>query len=150
MTSVLLLTGLVAMGKGAVAVAPAGTRTWTSVGTTAVLLLDKLTSVSPSGAGPSSVTIAIVLLPPVTGLGLNVRALGLRGTPVPDIVIVGTIETVLRVPLAKMCVIVIVRVADCDPSVVGWKWKMSVRASRNVMVMLGVLATGLLKTPGPV
>src|SRR5947209_19743871 len=77
MTLVMLPTGIVATAKLGEAVVPAGTGTGLGGGTTAGLLLVKVTSAPPAGAGPSSVTTPIVTLPPFTGLGLNVSSFGL-------------------------------------------------------------------------
>src|SRR5437899_9146547 len=77
MTLVMLPTGIVATAKLGEVVVPAGTVTGLGAGTTAVLLLVKVTSAPPAGAGPSSLTTPIVTLPPFTGLGLNESSFGL-------------------------------------------------------------------------
>src|SRR5947209_2234280 len=97
-----MLTGLVAMGKGAEVVWPAGTRTWPGGETVDDWRLVKVTSAPPEGAGPSSLTTAIVMLPPVTGLGLNVRLIGLGRIPVPVNTIVGTFVTWLTAPVERL------------------------------------------------
>ena len=51
-------------------VAPAGTVTLAGT-VAAVLSLDSVTCAPPAGAGPSSVTVPVELLPPVTVVGLS-------------------------------------------------------------------------------
>src|SRR5437870_4764272 len=70
--------GLVVAVKLAV-VWPAGTVTFAGQVHTAVLLQLSVTSDPPFGAGELIVTVPIVLLPPTTGLGLNVRLVGCGG-----------------------------------------------------------------------
>ena len=60
-------TVLVVIVNGAL-VAPAGTVTLPGT-VAAELLLDSVTCAPPAGAGPSSVTVPVELLPPVTVVG---------------------------------------------------------------------------------
>src|SRR6266850_3110214 len=69
MTAVEAATALVLTGKVAL-VAPAGTVTLPGT-VAAELLLDSVTCVPPPGAGPSSVTVPVELLPPVTVVGFT-------------------------------------------------------------------------------
>ena len=64
---------------------PAGTVTLGGQVFTAVLLQLGVTKAQPLSAGELSVTVAIVLLPPTTGVGLNVRLVG-KGGGVPHTV----------------------------------------------------------------
>ena len=61
---------------------PAGTVTLGGHVQTDELLQLSVTTAPPPGAGELSVTVPIVLLPPTTGLGLNVRSTG-NGGDVP-------------------------------------------------------------------
>ena len=69
-TAVDALTTLVLTGKVAL-VAPAGTVTLPATVAAAELLLDSVTCAPPPGAGPSSVTVPVELLPPATVVGLS-------------------------------------------------------------------------------
>ena len=68
-------TGVVATAK-VVVVAPAGIVTLAGIDA-AGLLLARLTTTPPAGAGPLRATVASELLPPITAGGLSVTALGL-------------------------------------------------------------------------
>ena len=70
MTAVEAATALVLTGKVAL-VAPAGTVTLPATVAAAELLLDSVTGAPPPGAGPSSVTVPVELLPPATVVGLS-------------------------------------------------------------------------------
>src|SRR5271165_2627328 len=69
---VLLATPLVVMVKVAV-VAPAATVTLAGSCAAPVLLLDKVTSAPPEGAGPFSMTVPLEVFPPATDVGFRVR-----------------------------------------------------------------------------
>jgi hypothetical protein len=70
-TEVVVATGFVLTVKLAL-VAPAATVTLDGTVATFVLLLDRLTTAPPLGAGPLNVTVPVEELPPVTLDGLNV------------------------------------------------------------------------------
>jgi hypothetical protein len=70
-------TGVVVTVKVAV-VLPAETSREAGV-VAAGLLLDKVTSAPPEGAGELSVTVAMELLPPVTVVGLKLSELSIGG-----------------------------------------------------------------------
>lgn len=57
-------------------VAPAATATLTGTVAAAVLLLVRVTTAPPAGAGPFSVTVPVEEVPPVTDVGLKVTELG--------------------------------------------------------------------------
>ena len=69
-----MATGLEVTVKVAV-VAFAATVTLAGTWAAAVLLLDRVTTAPPAGAGPSSVTVPVDELPPRTELGLKLTAL---------------------------------------------------------------------------
>src|SRR5579862_5638344 len=81
------------------------------------------------GCGRDSVTVPVATVPPVMELG-TFRACSEGRVPVPFSVTVGTFETTTGCPLT-LCVISIVMVADCDPSVVGWKLTTTVTFREN-------------------
>ncbi len=62
-------------------VAPAGTSTF-PCGEVVEKVVDNATSAPPAGAGPLRVTVPVVGLPPITGLGLKVRLIGLGASTV--------------------------------------------------------------------
>ena len=64
-------------------VRPAGMATLAGIEATAVLELDRVTTASPVGAGPFSVTVAVALFPPTGFVGLS-----------PSVTKVGTAVTV--------------------------------------------------------
>ena len=70
----MLPTGLVAIVNVAV-VAPAGTVTFGGTCAAAALLLDRVTTDPPEGAGPVNFTVPEDEVPPVTEVGLTVRPL---------------------------------------------------------------------------
>jgi hypothetical protein len=70
-TLLLVATGLVVIVKVAV-VAFAATVTVDGTCAAAVLLLDRVTTAPPDGAGPLSVTVPVEEIPPITELGLTV------------------------------------------------------------------------------
>src|SRR2546425_241797 len=82
METVSLVTANVVSVKSAL-VCPAGTVTLAGQLFAEVLLQLSVTTAPPLGAGELSVTVPIVLLPPTTGLGLNVRLVG-KGGGVPQ------------------------------------------------------------------
>ena len=63
-------TALVLIANDAL-VAPAATVTLLGTAATTPLLLDSVTCAPPAGAGPSSVTVPVELLVPVTVVGLT-------------------------------------------------------------------------------
>ena len=67
-------TGLVVMENVAV-VAPPGTVTDAGTWAAVALLLNRVTTAPPSGAGPLSVTVPIEDIPPTTVVGLKLREL---------------------------------------------------------------------------
>ena len=67
---VLLETGLVVIVNVAV-VAPAATVTLAGTCAAAVLLLDRVTTAPPAGAGPFSVTVPMQEFPPTIEVGLR-------------------------------------------------------------------------------
>jgi hypothetical protein len=69
-TEALLATGLVVMVNVAV-VAFAATVTLAGTCAAAVLLLDRVTTAPPAGAGPFSVTVPVDEMPPTTEVGLR-------------------------------------------------------------------------------
>ena len=69
-SKVLLETGLVVIVNVAV-VAPAVTVTLAGTCAAAVLLLDRVTTAPPAGAGPFSVTVPMQEFPPTTEAGLR-------------------------------------------------------------------------------
>ena len=69
-TAVEAATAPVLTGKVALE-APAATVTLPATVATAELLLDSVTCAPPPGAGPSSVTVPVELLPPATVVGLS-------------------------------------------------------------------------------
>src|SRR5437867_9781758 len=78
-------TGVVLTVKVAL-VLPAGTVTLAGTVAAPVLLLDKLTTAPPLGAGPLSVTVPVEELPPVTlvGLRLSDESVGGAGVTVSE------------------------------------------------------------------
>ena len=72
----MLVTGLVVMVNVA-EVAPAATVTLPGTCAAAVLLLDRLTTAPPAGAGPVNLTVPVDEIPPATEAGLRVIALPL-------------------------------------------------------------------------
>src|SRR5947209_4767783 len=79
-------------------VAPAGTVTLDGTLATPVLLLDRLTTAPPLGAGPLSVTVPVEGLPPVTLEGFRLNPERIGGTPVPALP--GSTEIALAFTLA--------------------------------------------------
>src|SRR5438034_4408710 len=76
-------TGVVLTVKVAL-VLPAGTVTLAGTVAAPVLLLDKLTTAPPLGAGPLSVTVPVEELPPVTLVGLRLSDESVGGAGVTD------------------------------------------------------------------
>src|SRR5947208_15849314 len=84
-TEVVVDTGLVLTVKVALVALP-GTVTLAGTLATPGLLLDRLTTAPPLGAGPLSVTVPVEELPPVTlgGLRLSVESVGGAGVRVAE------------------------------------------------------------------
>lgn len=80
-TEALEATGLVVMVKEAV-VAFAGTVTLVGTRAAAVLLLERVTTAPPDGAGPLRVTVPVEEVPPITEVGLTVTALAVAAVTV--------------------------------------------------------------------
>ena len=78
-------TGVVLTVKVAL-VLPAGTVTLAGTVAAPVLLLDKLTTAPPLGAGALSVTVPVEELPPVTLVGLRLREESVGGVTVSEAV----------------------------------------------------------------
>ena len=74
-SEVFVATGLVVTLKVAV-VALAATVTLVGTWAAAVLLLDRVTTAPPTGAGPFKVTVPVDVLPPNTDAGLRVTEAG--------------------------------------------------------------------------
>jgi len=83
----LVATGLVVTVKVAV-VAFAGTVTLAGTCAAAVLLLDRVTTAPPAGAGPFSVTVPVEEVPPITEVGLRVTELSVAAVTVNVVVLV--------------------------------------------------------------
>ena len=81
MTEVLLATGLVVTVKVAV-VAFAATVTLAGTCAAAVLLLDRVTTAPPAGAGPFKVTVPVEEVPPITEAGFRVTELSVAAVTV--------------------------------------------------------------------
>src|SRR5947209_6223447 len=84
-------------------VAPAGTVTLDGTLATPVLLLDRLTTAPPLGAGPLSVTVPVEGLPPVTLEGFRLNPERIGGTPVPALPSSTEIAMVCRLATARSC-----------------------------------------------
>src|SRR5438094_10025375 len=84
-------TGVVLTVKVAL-VLPAGTVTLAGTVAAPVLLLDKLTTAPPLGAGPLSVTVPVEELPPVTLDGLRLREESVGGATVSEGERVGAVD----------------------------------------------------------
>jgi hypothetical protein len=78
-------TGLVVTVNVAV-VAFAATATVAGTCARAVLLLDKVTTAPPAGAGPVSATVAVEVFPPVTDVGFIVREFNAAAVTVSEAV----------------------------------------------------------------
>src|SRR5438128_1109886 len=83
--------------------APAGTVTRDGTLATPVLLLDRLTTAPPLGAGPLSVTVPVEGLPPVTLEGFRLNPERIGGTPVPALPSSTEIAMVCRLATARSC-----------------------------------------------
>ena len=83
----MVATGLVVTVKVAV-VAFAGTVTLAGTCAAAVLLLDRVTTAPPAGAGPFNVTVPVEDVPPITEEGLRVMDPSVAAVTVNVVVLV--------------------------------------------------------------
>jgi len=128
---VLLATGVVVMVNVA-EVAPAATVTLAGRCVAVVLLLDRVTTAPPAGAGPVNLTVPVDEIPPTTEVGLTLR-------PLPVTPSVGAVTVKLDVLVAPY-VPVIVAEALLTTGLVGMV-KLAVVAPAATVTLAGTCAT---------
>jgi hypothetical protein len=128
-----LVTASVAIGN-ATLVWPASTVTLDPVGITPGLLLVKLTASPPAGAGPASLTVPVVLMPPVIGLGLTVKLETVSGFTVNVAVVLAPLYVAVKVTVVAVVTALVVTGNDTD----------EVPAASETLEMLGTTAVLLL------